>query len=142
MHHKSVILNFSDNFKIISGDFLFFFQAACCCGPAACFCCCSRCPSCKNSTSTRIIYSLFLFLGSIISGIMLSPGIKEKLAEIPHFCSYLQEKHICDLIVGYLAVYRVCFGMAAFFLLFTLITFGVQTSKDSRAKFQNGYALI
>ena len=113
-------------------------QAACCCGPSACFCCCSRCPSCKSSTSTRIVYSLFLFLGSIISGIMLAPGIKEKLKEIPYICSAIQDEYKCENLVGYLAVYRVCFAMAAFFFLLTLIMLKVQTSKDGRAKFQNG----
>ncbi|CAB3990537.1 probable serine incorporator [Paramuricea clavata] len=114
--------------------------AACCCGSSACFCCCSRCPSSKNSTSTRIVYSVFLFLGSVISGVMLVPGIKEKLADIPHFCSSDENK--CDNFVGYLAVYRVCFAMAAFFFLLTLIMFKVQTSKDGRAKFQNGFWIV
>jgi hypothetical protein len=71
---------------------------------------------------------------------MLVPGIKEKLADIPHFCSLDENK--CDNFVGYLAVYRVCFGMTAFFFLLTLIMFKVQTSKDGRAKFQNGYVTM
>ena len=73
---------------------------------------------------------------------MLTPGIKEKLADIPHFCSYLKDRDVCGSVVGYLAVYRVCFGMAAFFFLLTLITFQVKSSKDPRAKFQNGYVYI
>ncbi|XP_046841705.1 probable serine incorporator [Xenia sp. Carnegie-2017] len=112
--------------------------AAFCCGPSACFCCCSRCPPCKNSTSTRIVYSFFLFLGSIVSGIMLTSGIKEKLREIPYLCS---DECPANSLVGYTAVYRVCFGMAAFFFLMTLMMINVQSSKDGRAKFQNGLVL-
>ena len=69
---------------------------------------------------------------------MLTPGIKEKLTDIPYFCSSFNNKNECDNFVGYIAVYRVCFGMAAFFFVLTLIMFKVETSKDGRAKFQNG----
>ena len=59
---------------------------ACCCGSAACGLCCRACPSCKNSTSTRIAYSLFLLFGLITSCIVLIPGIRDQLDKIPHFC--------------------------------------------------------
>ena len=59
---------------------------ACCCGSAACGLCCRGCPSCKNSTSTRIAYSLFLLFGLITSCIVLIPGIRDQLDKIPHFC--------------------------------------------------------
>lgn len=44
----------------------------------------------------------------------------------------------CDLLVGYLAVYRVCFAMAAFYFLFMLIMVKVDSTKDCRAGIQNG----
>lgn len=44
----------------------------------------------------------------------------------------------CDNVVGFLAVYRVCFAMAAFFVLFALIMIKVNSSKDPRSKIQNG----
>ena len=59
---------------------------ACCCGSAACGLCCKACPTCKNSTSTRIVYSLFLLFGLIISCIVLIPGIRQELDKIPKFC--------------------------------------------------------
>ena len=59
---------------------------ACCCGAAACGLCCKACPTCKNSTSTRIVYSLFLLFGLITSCIVLIPGIRKELDKIPHFC--------------------------------------------------------
>ena len=45
----------------------------------------------------------------------------------------------CKQIVGYLAVYRVMFAVAMFFLLFMLIMFGVKSSKDRRSGIQNGF---
>ena len=44
----------------------------------------------------------------------------------------------CDLLVGHLAVYRVCFAMAAFYFLFMLIMIRVDSTKDCRAGIQNG----
>ena len=115
-------------------------QAACCCGSSACMCCCARCPSCKNSTAARIVYTVLLLLGTIMSAVMLAPGIRDQLDKIPHFCT-LAGKYSdsgCDNVVGYLAVYRVCFAMAAFFLIMAVMMFKVSSSRDPRAKFQNG----
>lgn len=110
---------------------------ACCCGSAACGLCCKACPTCKNSTSTRIVYSLFLLFGLIASCIVLIPGIREKLDKIPHLCE--KEPDICGNVVGYFAVYRICFAMAAFFLFLCLIMYGVKSSKDPRSGIQNGF---
>lgn len=47
----------------------------------------------------------------------------------------------CESAVGYLAVYRLCFALSAFFFLMALIMIGVKTSKDPRAGIQNGFVL-
>lgn len=85
-----------------------------------------------------------LLLGSIVAVIMLIPGIRDKLDDIPWLCKdflgaqpLLKDK--CDKVVGFLAVYRVCFAMAMFFILFCLIMIKVSSSKDPRAKIQNGF---
>ncbi|BFZ11100.1 hypothetical protein BsWGS_14139 [Bradybaena similaris] len=113
-------------------------SAACCFGSAACSLCCAACPSCKNSTASRIGYALLLFVGSIVAVFMLIPGIRDKLDEIPALCDYVG-KDKCDSVVGFLAVYRVCFAMAMFFLLFCLLMIQVKSSQDPRAKIQNGF---
>ena len=46
---------------------------------------------------------------------------------------------MCNEVVGYMAVYRTCFAMAMFFLFFTILMIYVKSSKDPRAKLQNGY---
>ena len=57
-------------------------QLACCVGTSACGLCCKCCPSCKNSTSSRIVYALFLLLGVSISCILLIPGVRDGLEKV------------------------------------------------------------
>lgn len=123
---------------------------ACCFGQAACSLCCSCLPSCKNSTSTKIVFSLFLLLGTMISWIMLAPGLKTTLTKIPGLCKGIgvtgvyeySELIDCEKVVGYEAVYRVCFAMTSFFFLFALLMINVKSSADPRAKIQNGFWMI
>lgn len=44
----------------------------------------------------------------------------------------------CGSLLGHRAVYRMCFAMAAFFFLFTLLMICVRSSRDPRAAIQNG----
>ncbi|XP_007893061.1 serine incorporator 1 [Callorhinchus milii] len=117
---------------------------SCLCGSAPCLVC-ACCPSSKNSVVTRLIYTFFLLLGTIVSCIMIAPGIEAKLKTIPGFCDgssgipFVQGHVNCDLIVGYKSVYRICFGMAAFFFLLSLIMIQVKTTKDPRNGIQNGF---
>ncbi|VDP61470.1 unnamed protein product [Heligmosomoides polygyrus] len=84
---------------------------ACCCGSAACSLCCSACPTARNSTTTRIMYAVMLFVGTFVACIMLAPGVQEKM----------------------------CAAMASFFFIFMLVMFGVKSSKDARSPIQNGF---
>uniref|UniRef100_A0A8C9VYW6 Serine incorporator 2 n=1 Tax=Scleropages formosus TaxID=113540 RepID=A0A8C9VYW6_SCLFO len=119
--------------------------ASCLCGSAPCLLC-GCCPSTYNSTVTRLIFSFFLLLGTLVSVIMILPGMEEQLQKIPGFCKGSSsipgvENHVnCNIIVGYKSVYRVCFAMACFFFIFSLIMARVRSSKDPRAALQNGYA--
>ncbi|XP_030748079.1 probable serine incorporator isoform X2 [Sitophilus oryzae] len=123
-------------------------QLACCCGSAACSLCCSACPSCRNSTSSRIMYALMLLLGTIAACITLAPGLQDALKKVP-FCANSSSSgqavlpasvvFDCDKAVGYLAVYRICFILTCFFALFALMMIGVKSSRDPRAGIQNGF---
>lgn len=64
-------------------------QLACCCGSAACGLCCQSCPSCRNSTSTRIMYGIMLFLGTTVSLILLAPAIQTQLADVSTVATFL-----------------------------------------------------
>lgn len=71
--------------------------------------------------------------------------MEEHLKKIPGFCvggtaiPGMQNKVNCDIIVGYKSVYRMCFAMACFFFLFSVIMIRVRSSKDPRAAIQNGF---
>jgi hypothetical protein len=118
---------------------------ACCCGSTACSLCCAACPSCRNSTSSRIMYALMLLLGTIAACIMLSPGLQDVLRKVP-FCTNSSSNYLpssvsinCDHAVGYLAVYRICFILTCFFVLMALMMIGVKSSRDPRSGIQNGF---
>lgn len=126
-------------------------QLACCCGQAACslFACC---PSCGNSTSTKVMYGLMLLVAVILSCITLAPGLQSFLQKVP-FCESDQSSSItgkfvnnisgvsidCKNAVGYMAVYRICFAMFVFFTLMAFIMMGVKDSRDRRTPIQNGF---
>ncbi|XP_067867631.1 serine incorporator 1-like isoform X2 [Heterodontus francisci] len=118
--------------------------ASCLCGSAPCLLS-GCCPSTKNSVVTRLTYGFFLLLGTIVSCILIAPGIEAQLKKIPGFCEgssgvpFIQAHVNCDVIVGYKSVYRMCFGLAAFFFFFALIMIQVKSSKDPRGALQNGF---
>uniref|UniRef100_F7FXX7 Serine incorporator 3 n=1 Tax=Monodelphis domestica TaxID=13616 RepID=F7FXX7_MONDO len=117
----------------------------CLCGSASCLVY-SCCPS-KNSTLTRFIYAIILLLGTAISFIMLTESLETWLKKIPGFCEggfrikndNGQSDNICDVLVGYNAVYRINFALAIFFFLFFLLMLKVKSSKDPRAAVHNGF---
>lgn len=73
--------------------------------------------------------------------------VSSLIYQIPGFCvggtsitiPGIENKVNCDVIVGYKSVYRMCFAMACFFFLFSIIMIRVRSSKDPRASIQNGY---
>lgn len=44
----------------------------------------------------------------------------------------------CGSLLGFRAVYRMCFATAAFFFFFMLLMICVRSSRDPRAAIQNG----
>ncbi|KFO78865.1 Serine incorporator 2, partial [Cuculus canorus] len=117
---------------------------SCLCGPAPCLLCCC-CPSAKNSTISRLLFTLFLFLGTLVSIIMIIPGVEKELYKLPGFCEGsgsvlgLQTHVNCSSFLGHKAVYRMSFAMASFFFLFAVLMVCVRSSKDPRAAVQNGF---
>ncbi|CDQ63394.1 unnamed protein product [Oncorhynchus mykiss] len=61
---------------------------------------------------------------------------------IPGFCedgAGINGNINCTILVGYKAVYRVCFGMSMCFLAFALIMINVKNSRDPRSAIHNGF---
>uniref|UniRef100_A0A8D0DG07 Serine incorporator 5 n=2 Tax=Salvator merianae TaxID=96440 RepID=A0A8D0DG07_SALMN len=121
-------------------------QLACCCGTAACSLCCKCCPKIKQSTSTRFMYALYFILVTLVCCIMMSETVAKEMKDHIHIfekiCQRIQAGDSCEKLVGYSAVYRVCFGMACFFFIFFLLTIRVNTSKSCRASIHNGFWFI
>ncbi|CAG0898591.1 unnamed protein product [Cyprideis torosa] len=115
-------------------------KLACCLGSSACGLCCSACPSCKNSTSSRLMYAILLLVTTVVCCVMLSPGLEQHLKKVP-FCddTVIAEGYHCENVVGYLAVYRICFVVVLFYAAMALIMIGVRSSSDWRAGIQNGF---
>ncbi|NXG41491.1 SERC2 protein, partial [Psilopogon haemacephalus] len=117
---------------------------SCLCGSAPCLLC-GCCPSTKNSTISRLLFTFFLFLGTFVSIIMIIPGVEKELHKLPGFCegsgSVLGvQSHVnCESFLGHKAVYRMGFAMAAFFFLFAALMLCVRSSRDPRAALQNGF---
>lgn len=91
------------------------------------------------------MYGIMLFIGAILSGIALTPGLQDWLKGVP-FCSnsssvlsYGVPTVDCSYAVGYLVVYRICFALVCFFALMAVMMLGAKSSKDSRAPIQNGF---
>lgn len=102
------------------------------------------------------MYGILLVVGAIVCILMVTPAVQDGLAKIPFLCandtqliSTLRDvfslppnaatQGVCSLVVGYKAVYRVCFGMTCFFALLSLIMVCVRSSKDPRSGIQNGF---
>ncbi|XP_075038527.1 serine incorporator 5 [Mixophyes fleayi] len=121
-------------------------QVACCCGVAPCALCCTCCPKIKQSTSTRIMYAFFFFLVTVVCLVMMSTTVATLMKDhIPFYediCQHLQAGDNCERLVGYSAVYRVCFGMACFFFILFILTINIKNSKSCRAKIHNGFWFI
>jgi len=106
------------------------------------------------------MYAFILLLTSILSCILLSQGLQDNLKKAPFckskddggttsFVDTIQDQATswiptveCEHAVGYLGVYRLCFIVTLFFLLFSLIMINVKTSNDPRAGIQNGFWAI
>jgi len=103
------------------------------------------------------MYAFLLLLTTIVSCVLLAPGLQDKLKSVP-FCksgdgdennegllSNLPGVGVegfqvdCSEAVGYLAVYRLCLIVTLFFTLMSTLMIGVKSSSDPRAGIQNGF---
>ncbi|XP_072050429.1 serine incorporator 5-like isoform X2 [Amphiura filiformis] len=119
-------------------------QASCCCGGSPCSTPCI--PPVKESTSARLLYIILFTCGAVLCCAMVSQTVADELPQYPkvvEFCNItLSVGQSCGKLVGYVAVYRICFAMAAFFLIFTVLTIGTANSKACMAGLHNGIWLF
>ncbi|XP_028660424.2 serine incorporator 5-like [Erpetoichthys calabaricus] len=121
-------------------------QLCCCCGCAAPSLCCRCLPTAKQSTGTRVMYSLYFLFITIISLIMNSKRINAYLEKQEFYfqaCKEVEKTHVkCVDLNGKFAVYKICSGMACFFFTFSILTFKIKNSCECRALLHNGFWLF
>ncbi|XP_014671537.1 PREDICTED: serine incorporator 5-like [Priapulus caudatus] len=121
-------------------------QISCCCGSMAASLCCKGCPAVRESTSTRVMYTLQFVLCGAIACLMITDHaqkwLQDNLSFFNSVCLALRAGPNCTRLIGYMAVYRVCFAIVVYFILLFLFTLGVTTSRSWRANVHNGLWLI
>jgi len=89
------------------------------------------------------MYALYFILVVLLCCVMMSRTVANEMKErIPFYediCKGIKAGDTCEKLVGYSAVYRVCFGMACFFFVFCLLTLKINSSKGCRAHIHNGF---
>jgi serine incorporator 1/3 len=147
-YRTNIIIRVLGQLKFDKFMSLFLHQLACCCTSAAASCACAACPSCKNSTSSRIMYAILMIFGAAIGALMLSDGLQDFLRKVPFCANSTSTSSMiipegstfdCQNAVGYLAVYRVGFALMIFFLTMAVMMVGVRSSRDGRSAIQNGF---
>ncbi|EON63705.1 hypothetical protein W97_02933 [Coniosporium apollinis CBS 100218] len=87
--------------------------------------------------ATRIAYALILLVNSIVSWLMLTDWAVKKLQHLT--LDYMTISCNGKDCYGFVAVHRMNFALGAFHAVLALMLLGVRSSKDGRAKIQNGF---
>ncbi|ELT89732.1 hypothetical protein CAPTEDRAFT_134354, partial [Capitella teleta] len=97
----------------------------------------------KESTATRFMYTIGLLAVTLVGCVMQSPEVQHAMAEnIPNFnetCLLLNVGDNCERLMGYMAVYRVCFAMVAYHAVLFLWSLFVSSSYNCRAGLHQGF---
>ncbi|GAA6062523.1 hypothetical protein JCM10212_001573 [Sporobolomyces blumeae] len=99
----------------------------------------TRSCNCNSSVATRVGFSLIFLLNSLLAWTMLSDWAIAKVRD----WSYDWIKVTCGEhhgeCYGVLAVHRICFALALFHMLLSLLLVGVKDTRTKRAAIQNGW---
>ncbi|RTG87533.1 uncharacterized protein DC041_0007412 [Schistosoma bovis] len=111
-------------------------------GAYPCFLCCVK--NSRESTTTRLTYTLILVFITFISiashegGVLSSLYLRQHRDNFERFCSQIGAGEGCYRIIGYIGVYRICLSLFTFHILMTFLTIAVSSSQTFRGKIHNG----
>ncbi|GAA5902351.1 Tms1p [Sporobolomyces salmoneus] len=93
--------------------------------------------NCNSSVATRVGFSLIFLLNSLLAWIMLSDWAIKRIEQ----WSYDWIKMSCQSgkCYGVLAVHRICFALALFHMILSVLLIGVKDTRTKRAAIQNGW---
>lgn len=116
----------------------YFYLCCCCKQPKLCFICIKSHPT----KSCLICVAGHTHMPAVCNLNRLWHTITDiTLPQVPFFNVVCDEAHgggDCQMLVGYSAVYRVCFGTACFYLMMAIFLIDVKSSQDFRALIHNG----
>lgn len=108
----------------------------------ATFCLCGVSGKIKRATVTRVNYTMFLLLVTVLCFLLSFPRARTKINAIPHLCDELVSAQTCDNLTGHTGVYRVCFATAIFYFVASCVVVGVKNVGEFRSKIHNGFWYI
>lgn len=108
----------------------------------ATLCLCRVCGKIKRATVTRVNYTLFLLLVTVLCFLLSFPRARTMINAIPHLCDELVSAQTCDNLAGHTGVYRVCFATAIFYFVASCVVAGVKNVGEFRSKIHNGFWYI
>ena len=92
------------------------------------------CGCCNGPVASRYIFTALYVFGVLFSCLLYNPGVRHGLNKSTYFCTTISTRGVClSTDPAYMAVYRVCFAMATFYLLFAVILVCVGNTRDTRA---------
>ena len=82
---------------------------------------------------SRYIFTLLFLLGLSFACLLYAPVVRRSLSANPYFCATAGSLGNClSTDPAYMAVYRVCFAMATFYLLFAAILVCVESARPAQ----------
>ena len=89
------------------------------------------CGCCNGPVASRYIFTILYVLGVLFSCVLYVPEIRHSLSKSTYFCTTSSTIGNClSTDPVYMAVYRICFAMATFYLLFAVILVCVDNTRD------------
>ncbi|KAL8291637.1 hypothetical protein RQP46_001895 [Phenoliferia psychrophenolica] len=93
--------------------------------------------NCNSSVATRVGFSLIFLLNSLLAWVMLSDWAIKLIAKWSY--DYIKMECAEGRCYGVLAVHRICFALALFHGILSLLLINVRDTRSKRAAIQNGW---